>query len=238
MERTRTAAVLSTFGAFAITLLSSPADASTGDEPAGAPGELEVVAAEGVPYGRCDLYRPAGDEPQVSGIDRCVEGVLPDGATIDVEVPAVPVEQCDDGLPVHAGDGVQFHVGGTCDTGRGAAAEPARVAPPPEAAASPAPLVAPPATTAPPPKPAAPPPVVTEPLTSEPVSGGSVARGLDVPTTVVALPASTTRQTPSGDHSGVVMLYALAALSLAALLVREAWEYRADRSFVQRTSSV
>lgn len=214
MERTRSAAVL-TIGALALaTLLAPPAAAGEHDE-------------ELVPFGRCDVYRPV-DGAVADGVDRCVTGMAPAGATAELPEPA-----CPDAVSIPAEGGVEFYVG-DCEpahaetVGAAATAEPAPApvpAPPPTTvptrpapAAAPRTTVAPTSTTVP----AATATTVEVPPPPAPSGGASTARPATAE--VVTDPASSVRLTSIGrpaevddDHAPIVMLFALALVSLVLL---------------------
>ena len=212
MERTRSAAVL-TIGALALaTLLAPPAAADEREAPE--------------PFGRCDVYRPAGGA-MVDGVDRCVTGLAPAGATVELPEPA-----CPEAVAIPAQGGVEFYVG-DCQpahaetTGAAATAEPAPAPPPPPPttvparpapAAAPATTVAPTSTTVP----AATSTTFVAPPPPAPSGGASTARPATAE--VVTDPAASVRLTSIGrpadvesDHSPLVMLFALALVSLVLL---------------------
>ena len=211
MERTRSAAVLSFLGALALaTLIASPAGAEESEEL--------------VPFGRCDVYRPADGEV-VTGIDRCVTGMVAAGATVELPEPA-----CPESVPVPATDGVAFYVGECAQPNGGAAT--AETAPAPTTTTT---------TAAPPPAPAATPrrqpaptTTTTVPSTSttsttfvvpappEPSGGAPTARAgaADVvtdPAESITLTSAGRAATVETDHSPLVMLFALAAIAMVLL---------------------
>ena len=212
MERTRSAAVLTIIGALALVLLASPAGAEDREEL--------------VPFGRCDVYRPA-DEAIASGVDRCVTGMAPAGATVELPEPA-----CPDVVSVPADGGTAFYVGGCPPEHAHDAAA---------AAADPAPAPEPTTTTTvapPPPAPraashAAPTTTTTVATTSTtmfvsppppPVAEGGASTVRAATVEVVTDPAASAVLTSAAraaniesDHSPIVMLFALALLALAML---------------------
>ena len=221
MDRTRSAAVLTTLGALALlTTLASPAGADD--------------AEELVPFGRCDVYRP---DAAAGGVDRCTTGMVTAGATVELPEPA-----CPDAVSIPAHGGVAFYVGDcgpgrSHDTGAAVTAEtapaPAPAPPPP-----PPPAPAPAAQTAP----AAPAPIPAPTTTSstttsttsttfvapspppapEPSGGASTARPAtaEVPTDPAAsavLTSAARAASVESDHSPLVMLFALALLAVVLL---------------------
>lgn len=213
MERTRSAAVL-TIGALAFASLLAPPAAA--DEHEGL-----------VPFGRCDVYRPA-DGAVADGVDRCVTGLAPAGATIEPPAPT-----CPEPVPIPAQGGVEFYVG-DCQpahaetAGAAATAEPTPAPPPPPppttAPARPAPAAAP--TTA------AAPTSTTVPATTSttfevpppPAPSGGASTARPATAEVVTDPAASVRLTSIGrpaevedDHAPLVMLFALALVSLLLL---------------------
>ena len=212
MDRTRSAAVLTLLGALALlTLPPSPAGA-------------DDTETDPVPFGRCDVYRPATGA-RSTGVDRCVTGMTPAGATVELPAPA-----CPDVVSIPADGDVAFYIGGcppeppqTHTTGAAATAEPVpppRPSPPPARPAAPASstTTTTSSTTTTSTTFVAPPP----PTVLEPTGGGSAARPATAD--VVTDPAASARLTSVGrpatverDHSPLVMLFALALLAVALL---------------------